>query len=286
MYLVTYCCHQLVRATFLELVRRVCRWPADPSHASSDEWPDEATREVYDHAFNFLADDSLPTDPDGELWVVPDFIFRGQGFAPTADPVPFEIFVQHLSLEKHTTGATSSRSSKSASKIPQHVKDKILEEFPWMARATIEKALEEDPAEEQPDPDLAAKKPEFTDEVAEEHVLGAFERLKEIREMHDEGDEIEEVTYRHLYWRILRSKWTAKHKSVAADCANQFARQHARQWCSLFSWPVQKGFAFNMYGQFESVQLAKAWTRKANFLFARCGWMMGGPATTSTRRSS
>ena len=111
-------------------------------------------------------------------------------------------------------------------------------------------------------------------------------RLKQIREMHDDGDEIEEVTDRHFYWRILGGKWTAKHKSVAADCANQFARQHARQWCSLFSWPVQKGFAFNMYGQFESVQLAKAWTRKANFLFARCGWMMGGPATTSTRRSS
>ena len=69
----------------------------------------------------------------------------------------------------------------------------------------------------------------------------------------------------HFYWRVLGGRWTNKHKHVAVDAATMFARAHARQWCDLYNWSCQNGFALNMYGQDASVQLAKAWTRKAIF---------------------
>ena len=242
----TYCCQQPARATFLEIPRRPRKWPAAPASTSSSEWPVEATRDVYDHSFRFFVDDTVPIDAEGELWVLPDLIWSGNALIAIALPVPFDIFSLHLDTKKTARGAAA-RPARARAVIPKALKDRILEEFPWLAPATVLQALEEELEGEHPPPDpghAAALAPELGDDVLEATLETVVARLHALREDYAEevGDDL--VLDHQFYWRILGGAWTAKHKAVAADQATMYARNHARPWCDLFNWPCQKGFTF------------------------------------------
>ena len=143
-----------------------------------------------------------------------------------------------------------------------------MELFPWLAPAAIEKALAlEDPeGEEDPPAPVHAGAPpeEMADDVVDARLEDAADRLRDLRDEYaaEDDDDLPEL---HFYVRILGGKWTVLHKDVDADAATMFARQHAKRWCHLFHWALQKGFAFSAYGQAESVHLAKAWARKGNY---------------------
>lgn len=219
---------------------------------------------MYDHSYRFLCDDALPIQADSELWIIPDLMWRGSALvAPTA-PVPFEEFTAyHVTKKVKAPGSEDSRPARQ--KNDDYVMAKILEEFPWLSAKTIQEVFD-DTGEMAPlhPPPPAAAVDSVDDEALEERLLTAFDRLRDLRAEHAAEDDDEE-TMDHFYYRIMGGKWTEKHKSKVADACGTFARSHAQVWSRLFKWPTQKSFAFSKYGERDSINLAKEWSRRGNF---------------------
>ena len=64
-----------------------------------------------------------------------------------------------------------------------------------------------------------------------------------------EEEAVEEHRRMDFYVRVLGGKWTMEHKNVTADACSYFARSGMpTDWCTLFKFPKQQGFAYRKYG--------------------------------------
>ena len=180
------------------------------------------------------------------------------------DAVAFEAYVASLPARVAAPKRPRGARARTDHELPL-ARARLLDIFPWLSAAMVDKALEE--AEKEVLPAVAeglAEAAEIAHDLDEMHdiVAKAMDHLMEIRMAY--ADEEDEPPI-HFYSRIVGGRWTAEHVGVAADSSIAYARRHSYDWCRMYRWPRQKGFAFATYSERNAVELSKEWVRRGNY---------------------
>ena len=104
------------------------------------------------------------------------------------------------------------------------------------------------------------------DEMDEETAANVWKRLEAARARHET-----DANDNRFYIFLPGGLWTEEHLGVANDKVNRLARSHVKHWCDVYVWPLRKGFAYTLYGEEESNNLAREWhSRSHNFYMLWC----------------
>lgn len=258
-------------ATFVRATRVVFHNPWAPVYVAlyaGTAMPLNATMPLYRHTWNCVNDVDVPFHEDSLLVVLPNVIWSDEGIRTPHAPVPFEQFVASCARRPRPPAVPKAR-TRHTKDLDDLVKNKLLDEYPWMKGKDIEKAMHvEEKVAKEPAEDVEVDGDDH--ELCEEEVLqkveDAFAHVAaEVADLRDRY-EVDPAEDTEFYVKFLSGKWTLDNIGVAADRSGSFARTHVFNWCEKFHWPKMKTFSFNLYGRDNAVQLSKGWARRSSFL--------------------
>lgn len=252
--------HGPLRAIFLKFYRLPVCYPApDERSVQGESW----RADEYEHKWEMMNAYDLPFDQDSEIVVFGDLVWRGGALRSICEPEPLEVVLAGLPGSIATQPAAK-KSRRERDPITAQVRQKILEQWPWLKPEEVDKALINN--DEGTSRAVSSSRPNpLEGEVVDQLVGEAMDRLAELRAKYEfEDDDDPEVSF--FYYRIQGGKWTAQHRGQFRDGVACYARSSAKPWCDMFGWPKQKGFATNKYGERACVELCREWTRKGNYL--------------------
>jgi hypothetical protein len=184
------------------------------------------------------------------------------GILLTSSPVPLEDF--HCVWYQQSAGRQAAERSSSRAKLSlsAEVLARLLREYPWLQECDVARVLH---PRRSSGPSHGPAVPAGPMRLGEEDLLDEAvmavetELAAKRKEWHFDED-IED----YFYLFVAGGIWTKKHKGSVTDSVQFKSRNIAKDFCEFFAWPRSKTFAFNLYGEVASNQLAREWVRKSN----------------------
>jgi hypothetical protein len=253
----------LVVWLFLELVPT--RWVAHMGAPCDLEPQANVMPRFSFDLLQFSSDPTVFSDDGRELWVLEGLVFsEGSSVLAPCSPVRFRHFAKHLVNDPAPARAAKKRPRRP--KAPS-IREKLLDEFPWLKAADLDDDYEELDGEEKEE--VGEEEDQAPDIVIGEDEYEAIrqEMLEKRAEFRIEDED------KFFYVRQRGGDSNVARIGRALDCAAMFARKGlAVQFCDKYGFPKQKSYHYTKYGgEVPANHLIREFARKGHYFC--CIWV-------------
>ena len=221
-------------------------------------------------------DVALEWGPESLISVVPFVTFAGQYAVSRASGIPFDEFT--MGMLTCPPGGSDGRRDRVI--VPRHIRDIILDEYPWFTRADLDAVFNGRGGLGSGGGDHGAGHgggghgPAPAAALDEEEALDA---VAELREFRDAWKWDSAGAWANFYIFDRGGRRTKRIKGVASDCVAVLARRHAGPWCRDYRGQKMRSFSFEEHTVRFAHVLAQEWVMKSEHYYK--AWQDAGAPT-------